>query len=509
MKSLLAPLSVLWVLIGATYWACLIRTGGNFTYAVDDAYIHLAIAKNIADHHVYGVVPSEFDPASSSIVWPLLLAAIRRVLGPGELAPLLLNVLSASALVAVAGNALQRAGAGKKLVFAAGVSLVLFVPLLPLVFIGMEHTLHALVLLLLALEGARTLSGETPRPIRLALLAAVAVSVRYESLFLLAPLVGFFAVRQRWALALGTLAAGSAPMVAEGVFSLAHGGFFFPTSVLIKRADLQLFTLPAVIYRKLVENPHVLILLALLSAAIGVRARRVEPWEKGQILLALAATTTLLQVIFAQLGWMYRYEAYVMTLGMFALWSVSWDRLRDLRPLGLALAVLTLPIVGRGLGAIKTTVLASGNIYDQQVQMASFLREFYEGRAVVVNDIGAVAYFANVRLTDLMGLGTMRVARAKGLRIDRGLDRAHVDELTQGSAVAVIYDDWFADSIPRGWRRVARWKISDNRVCAKDTISFYAIDPGEEAPLAEHLRSFSVHLPARVEVFQQDREPLR
>ncbi|MEO6574260.1 MAG: hypothetical protein ABIP89_10500, partial [Polyangiaceae bacterium] len=498
MKSLLAPVGVLWALIGATYWACLIRTGGDFTYAVDDAYIHLAIAKNIADHHVYGVVPYEFDAASSSIVWPLLLAAIRRVFGPSELAPLFLNVVGASALVAAVASALERAGAGKRLIFAASTSLVLFVPLLPLVFIGMEHTLHALAVLLLAIEGARALSGEPPRAIRLALLAAVAVSIRYESLFLLAPLVGFFVIRQRWTLALATLAGGCAPMIAQGIFSLSHGGFFFPTSVLIKRADLQLAT--ALSYRKLVENPHVLVLLALLTAAIGVRARRSDPWEKGQVLLALAAMTTLLQVIFAQLGWMYRYEAYVMTLGLFALWSVSWDRLRELRPLALGLAVATLPIVGRGLGAIKTTIFASGNIHDQQIQMASFLRTFYQGREVVVNDIGAVTYFADVRLTDLMGLGSMRVARAKGMRIDRGLDRAQVEELTRGAAVAVIYDDWFADSIPVGWHRVARWKISDNRVCAKDTISFYAVDPGEEAALAEHLHAFAERLPPRVSV---------
>jgi hypothetical protein len=500
MRSVFAPLGVLWALIGVIYWACLIRTGGTFTYAVDDAYIHLAIAKNIADHGVYGVTPYEFNAASSSIAWPLLLAAIRRVFGPGELAPLVLNVASASALVAVAGNAMQRNGAGKKLVFAMCLSLVLFVPLVPLVFVGMEHTLHALLILLLALEGARAISGDSPRPIALALLAAAAVSVRYESLFLVAPLVGLLALRRKWTLAVVTLAAGCAPMIAEGAFSLAHGGFFFPTSVLLKRANVELATAPLIVYRKLVENPHVLVLLALLGSALGVRARRVDPWEKGQILLALAAATTALQVIFAQLGWMYRYEAYAMALGIFALWIASWERLGELRPLVLGLAVATLPIVGRGLGAIKTTILASGNIYDQQVQTASFLRAFYPGQAVTVNDIGAVAYFTDVRLTDLMGLGTTRVALAKGLRIDRGLDRAQVESLTQGSVVAVIYDDWFADSIPRGWRRVARWKISENRVCAKDTVSFYAVDPGQERLLAEHLRAFSSRLPARVEV---------
>ena len=369
MRSVFAPLGVLWALLGAIYVACLTRTGGTFTYAVDDAYIHLAIAKNMADHGVYGVTPYEFNAASSSIAWPPLLAGIRRVFGPGELAPLVLNVASASALVAVAGHALQREGAGKRLVFAMCLSIVLFVPLVPLVFVGMEHTLHALLVLLLAIEGARTLSGDSPRPLALALLAAAAVSVRYESLFVLAPLVGFLALRRKWGLALGILAAGCAPMIAEGAFSLGHGAFFFPTSVLLKRADVELSTTPLVVYRKLVENPHVLVLLALLGAAFGVRARRVDPWEKRQVLLALGAMTMLLQVIFAQLGWMYRYEAYAMALGIFALWIAYWDRLRELRPLALGLAVATLPIVGRGLGAIKTTVLASGNTLSRRIEI--------------------------------------------------------------------------------------------------------------------------------------------
>ena len=115
-----------------------------------------------------------------------------------------------------------------------------------------------------------------------------------------------------------------------------------------------------------------------------------------------------------------------MAHGIFALWSASWERLRDwtaphdARATGLAgyavaLFLLTLPITARGLGAFTTTVVASGNIYDQQYQMASFVREYYAGRGVVLNDIGAVTYLSDVHLTDLMGLGTMQAAYAHAI----------------------------------------------------------------------------------------------
>ena len=507
-------LGVFGALASAVFFACVARTGGQFVYPLDDAYIHLAMAKNIADHHVYGVTPFEFSASSSSIAWPLLLAAARAIFGSAELLPLVVNAVAGGALVGVAGKALHDEHAGDGVVLAAALSLVLFVPLVPLVFTGMEHTPHALLIFFLANEIARALSGE-PRPWRLGLLAAAAASLRYETFFLLAPALVLFALlRGKHAKSAAFLAGGGAlPVLAQGAFSLSRGAYFFPTSVLIKRADLHLTTAHALVYQRLLENPHVLVLLVLLAGAYGARSFRAGPGERKQILLFLSFAMLALHVVFARLGWLYRYEGYAMALGIFALWSASWERLRDwtapregrateLTGYAVALFLLTLPITARGFGALTTTVIASGNIYDQQYQMASFVREYYAGRGVVLNDIGAVTYLADVHLTDLMGLGTMRAAKAKGLRIDGGLERSDVDTLARkgNGAIAILYDDWFGDAIPREWRRVAMWKITDNRVCGKDTVSFYAIGPEEEAPLRTHLAAFALRLPGRVRV---------
>ena len=47
-------------------WRIRQDTGATLVYGLDDAYIHMAIAKNLARHGVWGVTPFHFASASSS-----------------------------------------------------------------------------------------------------------------------------------------------------------------------------------------------------------------------------------------------------------------------------------------------------------------------------------------------------------------------------------------------------------------------------------------------------------
>ena len=57
---------------------------GEFTYPLDDPHIHLRLGANLA-HGTLGMNPGEFASASSSPIWPVLIAAA--VLTDFELPP--------------------------------------------------------------------------------------------------------------------------------------------------------------------------------------------------------------------------------------------------------------------------------------------------------------------------------------------------------------------------------------------------------------------------------------
>ena len=72
---------------------------GHFGYALDDTYILMAMAKNLARHGVWGVSPYQFTPNSSSPLWTSLLGILFLLFGVHTATPLILNLLAAVALI--------------------------------------------------------------------------------------------------------------------------------------------------------------------------------------------------------------------------------------------------------------------------------------------------------------------------------------------------------------------------------------------------------------------------
>ena len=73
---LLVSLIVLWMVLILLLNASLSLTGGHLAYALDDAYIHTAMAKNISQHGVWGVSSHEFSSTSGNIIPDTALAAV-------------------------------------------------------------------------------------------------------------------------------------------------------------------------------------------------------------------------------------------------------------------------------------------------------------------------------------------------------------------------------------------------------------------------------------------------
>ncbi len=536
---LLAAIALLWLAIAAPALWSAKRNEGDFIYAIDDVYVHMAIAKNVAQHGVWGITKYEFSSTSSSLLWTLLLSGIYAIWGVNDISPFIMNIFFATLVVFVLYFIVNRhrPSFSRPYVFLILSVTVFVTPLPALVFTGLEQPLHVLIAIVVVYLAAKVLSGEEPRSPAgeetsspsgnrtwLLVLAPLSVLIRYESLFLLLVVCILLMIRRRWLYSLLLGAAAIIPVAVYGMISLAHGWSWVPNTLLLKGHVPDLASMRGIIaflgftsYEQLFEAPH---MLFLVIAALIIYASRLKQqgstWDSRQVIIIIFVATTLLHLQFARIGWFYRYEAYLVAPGMLIIGTgvrANWLEGFQLRlekgtlpryvraaryvPMALLILIVSGPFVIRASTSLVRIPQCTVNNRHQQHQMGLFLKEFYQGQAVAVNDIGAVNYLADIRCLDMVGLGSRQVAKAK-----RGgrFGKQEIDELTSSLdvKVAIVFDEWFEGRIPSRWSLVGRWRILNNAICASDTVSFYAVDPAETEQLTRNLQSFSSRLPEDV-----------
>jgi hypothetical protein len=314
--------------------------------------------------------------------------------------------------------------------------------------------------------------------------------------------------------------AGSLPIGIYGTISVSNGWYFLPNSVLLKGNVPNISSLKGVIFslgyfalKEMVRNLHILVLIIVALIIFILRySRQKEMWKHYKIMNIIFIAITLLHMQFAKTGWFFRYEAYLVTLGIFITAIGMHEYLPkklliefdvNLIPKHIATALLIFlvisPFVDRGGRSLVQTPQATTNIYEQQYQMGLFLKEFYQDEAVAANDIGAINYLADIKCIDLWGLANLEVAN---LKREGNYNTTQIYELAKQKNVkiAIVYDHWFEryGGIPSKWIKVGEWEISNNVVCGGETVSFYAVDPSEADNLIKNLRAFSSSLPKNV-----------
>jgi hypothetical protein len=514
----IAAVVLLLGMTGSVLVASLRLNDGHLVYALDDPYIHMAMARNLALHGVWGITPYGFASTSSSPLWLLLLAGIYRLFGVSEIAPFILCLLSAIALVLVAdaiGRRFIRGATGRFLLLLA---LLISFPLPTAIFYGLEHILHATLALLFMYGAARYLSdpsdaapaGGARWGRRLLLLAPILTATRYEGALMIAVVGLLMLLRRRVVMAVVVGLCGALPLVAYGIFSRSQGWLFLPNSILMKGnipeagllRGLARFVIDGA-YTQIVHNPSIALALLLPGAALVAELRRGgSRWRPAPLMLVIALLTILLHCQFAGIGGFHRYEAYLMALAVMSLAPVVPGyaaglraALRGRRDRAIVLAVVALiallPFIHRGLKATVTPT-ATGNIYRQQYRMGRFVARYYRDQPVAVNDLGAVTFLGEPRTLDVYGLGSLETLLLKRAGNYTPQTLAALCR-EKGARVGILYESWLirdAGSVPSGWTPIGRWTISDNIVCGDVTVTFYALDPAERQPLAEHLREF-------------------
>jgi hypothetical protein len=397
-------------------------------------------------------------------------------------------------------------------------ALILFVPLPLLAFVGLEHILHIIATLGFAYFASLELSTNEPterRATALLIFAALVTLARYEGMFIITVVAGLFVLRRRWRRCGELLAAGFAPVVIYGLCSKAAGWFFLPSSVLAKSDDAGNVAARILSFRAInkVFFPSELQILFLIAGVLFLAAfmRTGSLWNRKVLLLLSFLTTTLIHLRVAKTGTFFRYEAYLIALGLFAIGCALHEELQQLsatfasRSVVVCCLILLLLwnegnlLIQRARAGLLAVPIAAKNIYEQQYQMARFVRQYYPGAIVVANDIGAVNFFGDIRCIDLAGLGTIDITK---LILDGKVTRGAVSSYVKDNhgQIAIMYEDWYNQSVglPPEWVKVGSWSIQRNLVEGGDTVSFFALQPAEIAALKEHLRDFANQLPATV-----------
>ncbi len=458
-----------------------LRIAGEAGLPLDDSWIHLRFADNLAAGRGFAINPGASVAGSTAPLWTLLLALALALGLPGLLAAKLLGVLAYGATGLLTRRLGLALGFPRGLALAAGLGAVGLGRLAWGALSGMEVPLAAALVaagILLAVRGhdlgaAATLGAATLARPEAALLVALhaasagrlaAAGARAAvAALVIAPAPAF----NLWTI--GGLLPGTAVAKIEGGLLGRLTGVGDPWGAMGQRVLAYL-----VEWVGLLAADHLALPVLLVVGGIALRRSRLRWLILGLVLhpVAMALLAPYRGPAF-QTG---RYSTHLIPLevvvgvaGLGALLRALPPRF-GLRPAVVGLAALALALT---LGP-ASVAYAWGvqNISAMQVRLGRWVaRETPPDALLAVNDVGALTYFGNRRIIDLMGLVTPDVvpARRQG---DAGvlayLERACPDYL-------VIFPAWFPGLATRSdlFRPIERVRLAHNVVAGADEMVVY------------------------------------
>jgi hypothetical protein len=459
------------------------RAQAESGYPLDDSWIHLTFARNLAAGDGFGANPGEPTPGATAPLWVAILALGFLAGADHQVWPWLAGALCLAAAgvlaraLVLALVAPRDAEEGSGVVQAAGLVCGLCVAwTAPLVWSGagaMEVPLFSALVcgaLVVFTRGGRR--DDVRWALGWGALCGLAALARPEGLVLVPILAACNGLERRWAaLRDGALALGACVLVYSPslVFCLATSGRPFPNTFYAKTTALiagapDLEFLWAVLRFFAVVAP--VSLAAFLVGSVGLVAaiRRAERTAPALAAIGFVMSLPLAYAVmgrthlFAELAgnfgrYLYPVLAPALALGFAAAAGLA---LRSARRLAtpLAIAGMLTALAASTAGVIAGSPHYAHNVRDINTLHVAMVRSLATklpaGSLVAANDVGALAYFGRFRVLDLIGIISTPTLDA--------LDRARRDGVARDEAyrellrrtrpdAIVVFPGWFRKTL--------------------------------------------------------------
>ncbi len=457
-------------------------TAGLSSFPLDDSWIHLRLARNLAEGHGFSYNPGVPVAGSTAPLWTLLLAGGFALLGSHPFLAKAAGILAALATALLVRGLAGRWTGNRWLGLLAGAITAIAGPLVWGALSGMEVSLAAL------LVTAALLSHTDGREWTTAVLLGLAALARPEAV-LLVPLV-WSARRITWrrtGILLGVPMACVGPWI---LFNLLTAGTPLPATAAAKieggligflsgtrePVATTLFVRPRQFDAEWLSWLWSVNVLLPLLIPVGLWI----VWRRCGRAVALPAAVLLLHPIGMALLAPYRgpgfqegrYSIHLLPLAL-AVAVAGLDGLGRWPRLGaFGAALFLLASVAAARPAADRYAWAVQNIDAMQVRLGHWVTAHTRSDArLALNDVGAIGYVSRRQVVDMMGLVTPEIIpyrRAGEAGVLRYLERTCPDYL-------IIFPAWFPElsAMSDRFTPVYRVRLDHNTVAGSDEMVVY------------------------------------
>jgi arabinofuranosyltransferase len=458
------------------------RLAGVSGFPLDDSWIHLHFARNIAEGAGFSYNPGVPVAGSTAPLWTLLLALGVAVFGSSVAIVKAIGVITAMAAVILVRHAAMAWGACRLGALGAAIGFAWTGAMTWGALSGMEVTLAALLI------AASLLAHARGHDVRTALWAALAAVARPEALIVVPLFVVARPLTPRRALLFtGVTVVALTPAIA---FSLATVGSALPASAGAKieggllgwlsgvrePARVTWLSRPAEFFGGWITwlwTIDWLLPLGLLAAIVLVWRRSGRPLAVPALALVVHPLAMALFAPYRDPAFQEgRYSIHLLPIAFVVLAVALGERLTRTRA-GLVVVYLILAVVAL-VPAAGRYGWAVQNINAMQVHLGRWVDEHLPRREVIaLNDIGAIAYLSRREVIDLVGLVSPDV-----LRYRRDGEAGILRYLTERCpGHVIVFPAWFPRLTARRdvLEPVYRVRLDHNLVAGADEMVVYRL----------------------------------